>query len=53
MSSVRVELDGANSFDQLYFSAGVTIPHTLGADAHSDGDAVYHRSTQQICDLIH
>jgi len=22
---------------------GVTIPFRLGADAHSDGDAVYHR----------
>jgi hypothetical protein len=22
---------------------GVTIPYKLGADAHSDGDAVYHR----------
>jgi len=24
---------------------GVTIPHKLGADAHSDGDALYHRLT--------
>ena len=24
---------------------GVTIPHSLGADAHSDGDAMYHRFT--------
>jgi hypothetical protein len=26
--------------------AGVQIPHTMGADAHSDGDAVYHRYLQ-------
>lgn len=24
---------------------GVTIPYKLGADAHSDGDAIYHRFT--------
>ena len=28
--------------------AGVTIPHTLGADAHSDGDAVYHSIVDSI-----
>eukprot|EP01039_Chlorochromonas_danica_P000844 gene844-919_t len=28
--------------------AGVNIPHTKGADAHSDGDAVYHSVVDAI-----
>lgn len=27
---------------------GVTIPFHLGADAHSDGDALYHRCIVQV-----
>ena len=30
--------------------AGVTIPHSKGAEAHSDGDAVYHRFENHMPD---
>ena len=36
-------LNSLSQFLFFVFIAGVEVPSKVGADAHSDGDAVYHR----------